>query len=135
MAIVIDASVAIAWCLRDRDGTARADAVMDLASTETIIVPSLFWYEVRSVLVVAERKERIEADAVESNIERLRTLRFVTDDDQDDRRIVVLARHYRLSGYDAAYLETAKRRGAKLATLDRKLSAAAAEESASIDGD
>ena len=135
MAIVIDASVAIAWCLRDRDGTARADAVMECASSETIIVPSLFWYEARSVLVVAERKERIEADAVESHIERLRTLRFVTDDDQDDRQIIALSRRHRLSGYDAAYLETAKRRGAKLATLDRKLGAAAAEEAISIDID
>ena len=27
MAIVIDVSVAMAWCLRDRDGTARADVV------------------------------------------------------------------------------------------------------------
>ena len=135
MAIVIDASVAIAWCLRDRDGTARADTVMDLASTETVIVPSLFWHEIRSVLVVAERKERIEADAVESHIERLRTLRFVTDDDQDDRQTVALALHYGLSGYDAAYLETAKRRGAKLATLDKKLAAAAAGEGVYIDGD
>ena len=135
MAIVIDASVAIAWCLRDRDGTARADAVMDLASTETVIVPSLFWHEIRSVLVVAERKERIEADAVESHIERLRTLRFVTDDDQDDRQAIALSRRHHLSGYDAAYLETAKRRGAKLATLDKKLGVAAAEEGVSIDGD
>ena len=135
MAIVIDASVAIAWCLRDRDGTARADAAMDLASTDTVIVPSLFWHEIRSVLVVAERKERIEADAVESHIERLRTLRFVTDDDQDDRQAIVLSRRHRLSGYDAAYLETAKRRGAKLATLDKKLASAAADEGASIDDD
>ena len=135
MAVVIDASVAIVWCLRDRNGTARADAVMERASSETIIVPSLFWYEVRSVLVVAERKERIEADAVESHIERLRTLQFITDDGQDDRRIVVLARCHRLSGYDAAYLETAKRRGEKLATLDRKLAAAAVEEGISINAD
>ena len=135
MAIVIDASVAIAWCLRDRDGTARADAVMDLASTETVIVPSLFWYEIRSVLVVAERKERIKADAAEGHIERLRTLRFITDDDQDDRQIVALTRRYGLSGYDAAYLETAKRRGAKLATLDKRLAAAVAEEGISINAD
>ena len=135
MAVVIDASVAIAWCLRDRDGTARADAVMDLASTETVIVPSLFWHEIRSVLVVAERKERIEADAVESHVERLRTLRFVTDDDQDDRQTIALSRRHRLSGYDAVFLETAKRRGAKLATLDKKLGAAAAEEGVSIDDD
>ena len=135
MALVIDASVAIPWCLRDRKGTAQADAVMERASSETVIVPGLFWHEVRSVLVVAERKKRIEADAAESHIERLRTLRFVTDDDQADRRIVALARHHDLSGYDAAYLETAKRRGAKLATLDKKLAAAAAGEGISIDGD
>ena len=59
---------------------------MERALAETVIVPGLFWHEVRSVLVVAERKERIEADAAECHIERLRTLRFVTDNDQDDRR-------------------------------------------------
>ena len=134
MAIIIDATVAIAWCLRDREGTARADAVMKRASSETIIVPGLFWYEVHSVLVVAERKERIEADVAECHLERLRTLRFVTDDDQDDRQTVTLARHHGLSGYDAAYLETTKRRSAKLATLDKKLAAAAAGEDISIDG-
>ena len=32
MAIVIDVSVAIAWCLRDQDGTARADVVFAVAS-------------------------------------------------------------------------------------------------------
>ena len=133
MAIVIDASVAIAWCLRDRKGTARADAVMERASAETIIVPGLFWYEVRSVLVVAERKKRIEADAAERHIDRLRTLRLVTDDGQDDRHIIALSRRHRLSGYDAAYLETTKCRSAKLATLDKKLRAAAAEEGIFID--
>ena len=80
-------------------------------------------------------KERIEADAAECHIERLRTLRFVTDNDQDDRRTIALARRHGLSGYDAAYLETAKRRGAKLAALDKKLAAAATEESVSINGD
>ncbi len=44
-----------------------------------------------------------------------------------------LARRHRLSGYDAAYLETALRRGAKLATLDRKLATAAAREGVSVD--
>ena len=135
MDMVIDASVAIAWCLRDRKGTSQADAVMERASAETVIVPGLFWHEVRSVLVVAERKKRIEADAAECHIERLRTLRFVTDNDQDDRQTIALARRHGLSGYDAAYLETAKRRGAKLATLDKKLTAAATEESVSINGD
>ena len=32
MAIVIDVSVAIAWCLRDQDGTARADVIFAATS-------------------------------------------------------------------------------------------------------
>lgn len=28
MAMVVDASVAVAWCLRDEEGSARADVVM-----------------------------------------------------------------------------------------------------------
>ena len=73
--------------------------------------------------------------AAECHIERLRTLRFVTDNDHDDRQTIALARRHGLSGYDVAYLETAKRRGAKLAALDKKLAAAATEESVSINGD
>ena len=51
----------------------------------------------------------------------------------DVRQIAALARRHGLSGYDAAYLETAMRRRAKLATLDRKLAAAATGEGVSID--
>ncbi len=128
MALVIDASIAIAWCLRDRDGTAEADTVMDRISSETAIVPGLFWYEVRSVLVVAERKDRIGADSAEVHLDRLRDLPLLTDNDQDDHQAIALARHHGLSGYDAAYLETAKRRGAEFATLDKRLATAAANE-------
>ena len=135
MALVIDASVAIAWRLRDHDGTPYAGTVMDRVSSETVIVPGLFWYEVRHVLVVAERKKRIEVGAADRHLERLRTLELVADNDQDDRRTVALARRHRLSGYDAAYLETAMRRAAKLATLDGDLAGAAAVEGVSFDVD
>ena len=135
MSLVIDASVAIAWRLRDHDGTPYADAVMDRISSEIIIVPGLFWYEVRNVLVVTERRKSIGAGAADRHLERLRALELVADNDQDDRRTVALARRHGLSGYDAAYLETAMRRAAKLATLDRKLAAAAAAEGVSLGDD
>ena len=135
MALVIDASVAIAWRLLDHDGTPYADAVMDRVSSETVIVPGLFWHEVRNVLVRTERRKRIEAGAADRHLERLRTLELVADNDQDDRRTVALARRHGLSGYDAAYLETAIRRGAKLATLDGDLADAAAAEGVSFDVD
>ena len=41
MAIVIDASVAIAWCLRDRPGTLVADATIEQGGLEGIVVPDL----------------------------------------------------------------------------------------------
>ena len=59
---------------------------------------------------------------------RLRILPLVTDHDQDDARTLALARRHALSSYDVAYLETAKRRGATIATLDAKLATAAAAE-------
>lgn len=71
---------------------------------------------------------RIEPEAAERHLRRLRVLPLVTDHDQDDAETVTLARRHKLAAYDAAYLETAKRRGASLATLDTKLATAATAE-------
>ncbi len=132
MTIVIDATVAIAWCLRDRKETGGADSLMERTKTEAAIVPGLFWHEVRNVLVVAERKKRSEPNTAECHVQRLRGLPLGTDNGQDDGQTIAMARRHGLSGYDAAYMETAKRRGAKLATLDRKLAAAADDEGISL---
>ena len=128
MAIVVDASVAAAWCFRDEEGTWEADDVIARLSAETGIVPGLFWHEMRSVLVVAERRGRIKATEVERHLYQLRTLPLITDNAQSDTDTVTLARRHSLSGYDAAYLETAKRHGAAIATLDRKLATASTRE-------
>lgn len=128
MAVVIDATIAIARRLRDRPGTPYADAVVERGGLDAIIVPDLFWHEVRSVLLVAELKGRIKAGTAEDHLKNLRQLSLQTDSEQSDDQITALARHHALSGYDAVYLETAKRRGAKLATLDRKLASAAVDE-------
>ena len=135
MAIVIDATIAIAKRLRDRDGTPFADAVVERIGIEETVVPNLFWHEVRSVLLVAERIGRMEVNTTEDHMQAIRLLPLSTDGEQDDDRITGLARRHRLSGYDAAYLETAMRRAAKLATLDRKLAAAAAVEGVSLGDD
>ena len=135
MAIVIDASIAIARRLRDRPGTPYADSVIEQGGLENVVVPDLFWHEVRSVLLIAERRGRIDAGTTEDHLKDLRQLSLQSDSDQEDDRIAALARRHGLSGHDAAYLETAMRRGAKLATLDRKLAHAAAAEGVSIDVD
>lgn len=129
MALVIDASVAAAWCLRDEEGSEQAGAVMARVHEERAIVPDLFWHEIRNILIVAERRKRIGPHEAARRLTDLRDLGLVTDAAQDDVAALDLARRRNLSGYDAAYLETAKRRGAEIATLDRALARAAAEES------
>ena len=130
MAIVIDASVAITWCLRDRSGTPAADAAIAQGHLEGIVVPDLFCHEVRSVLLVGEHKGRIEVGTMDDHMKDIRTLSIETDSNHADETISRLACKHGLSGYDAAYLETAIRRRAPLSTLDKKLADAAASERA-----
>ncbi len=54
------------------------------------------------------------------------------DDAHDEDTVMALARKHRLSAYDAAYLETALRRGDRLATLDRDLANAASAEGVAL---
>ena len=121
--------------MRDRPRVVYADVAIDRRELEGILAPDLFWHEVRSVLLVGERRGRIDAGTTEDHLKDLRGLSLQTDNGQDDDQIIALARRHGLSGYDAAYLETAIRRGAKLATLDGDLADAAAAEGVSFDVD
>lgn len=127
MTIVLDVSVAAAWCFPDEQAIA-ADRVLDALPRVGGAVPGIFWYEIRNVLVVNERRGRIDRVGSTRFLMRLRELRLQYDDDHDEETVMELAREYALSVYDASYLETAMRRGDDLATLDRALAAAAAAQ-------
>ena len=133
MAIVLDATIVIARRLRDRPGTPYADAVIARGGVESMVVPDLFWHEVRSVLIVAERTGRIAVGTTNNHMKDIRALKIETDADHADEAVSALARKHGLSGYDAAYLETAIRRRATLATLNKALARAAADEGVSSD--
>ncbi len=128
MPIVIDASIAAAWCFPDEEPSLGADALALDVADEAVIVPGVFWYEVRNALVRAERRGRIDAAGSDSFLGQLGELQTEVDSDHDEMRTLGLARRHRLTFYDAAYLETAVRRDARLATLDAALATAAALE-------
>ena len=88
------------------------------------IVPPIFWYEVRNVLIQAERQGRIGPGHTARVLERMADL-IEEDYRRDETAVLDLARQHRLTVYDAAYLETAMRRQAVLATFDQELAAAA----------
>ena len=131
MAVVIDASVAAAWCFSDERADAAEQVLAEL-TPHSGVVPAIFWYEIRNVLVVNERRGRIDPADSARFLMRLHGLSLLLDDRHDDETVMTLARKHTLSAYDSAYLETALRRGDSLATLDRNLAAAAAAEGLSV---
>ena len=127
MGVVIDASVAAAWCFPDERLDASERALKEL-SQEGGAVPAIFWYEIRNVLIANERRGRIDRADGARFLMRLHDLNLSLDDSHDEETLMALSCKHRLSVYDAAYLETALRRGDSLATLDRTLAAAGTAE-------
>lgn len=124
---VVDASVVRCWILPD-EASALADRALDLLEANDAVAPDLVWHEVRNVLMLARRRKRIDFDLVTQGLHFLRRLRIVTMSSPEDHLILTLAERHGLTAYDAAYLALALERTLPLATLDRKLAAAAGRE-------
>jgi predicted nucleic acid-binding protein len=133
MPFVIDASTTACWVFSD-ESEPVADAARDQLIYDAAFAPSLWWFEVRNAMIVNERRKRIGEDDTVAFLAKLAVLPVVIDRSPHEADILTLARRHRLSVYDAAYLELARRRGEALATLDRKLAAAAAAESIALIG-
>jgi predicted nucleic acid-binding protein len=121
--IVIDASVALAWCFPD-EASDYADDILVALEGHPILVPTLWPIEITNALLVAERRKRIKQSAIRQFVELLNGLTVVMTSQsvtESVSNILPLAREYSLSAYDAAYLDVALRHGAPLATLDNNL--------------
>jgi predicted nucleic acid-binding protein len=127
MPFVLDASVAAAWFFADEDDAAATQAVTRLAEDKAL-VPALFWFEIRNLLVVGERRGRATVADTARFLAHLDGLPIEEDGSPSSVDLLALARAHALSAYDAAYLELARRRAVPLATLDRRLATAAAAE-------
>ena len=121
--IVIDASVALAWCFPD-EATDYADGVLVALDGRTAMVPAIWSVEITNALLVGERRKRIRQPEVRRFVELLKGLSILEDGQpfaDTVSNILPLAREHDLSAYDAAYLDVAVRHGAPLATLDKAL--------------
>jgi predicted nucleic acid-binding protein len=133
MSFVLDASVSACWALDDEHHPI-ADAALERTSSDAIMVPSLWWFEIRNLLIVAERRNRSTEDKTNAFLGQMKRLELSIDRSPDAEKIFQLARRRSLTVYDASYLELAIRTAAPLATLDRKLAAAARDEGVSLIG-
>jgi predicted nucleic acid-binding protein len=125
---VLDCSVAAAWVFAD-EATPDHDRLLDdLTLGARAWVPSLWHLELGNVLLGALRRGRIDQAGVEGFLSQLQCYDIVVDGETVERawqKTLDLAQQYRLSTYDAAYLELALRRGVPLATGDGALAKAA----------
>lgn len=125
MPLVLDASVAMAWCFEDEHDPG-AEAVLDRLRGDHAIVPGLWALEVANVLLSAERRGRLTEAQAQRFVALLEQLPIRVDEAPADLAGVLSAgRRHDLSAYDAGYLVLAERLGAPLATLDARLAAAA----------
>lgn len=116
------------WCF-DSGAHAYADQILERleAAQDTAFVPLLWRYEVSAVLARAELKGFLTARKAAEFLEDLAALPIKVDTESAGRVLTDvhrLAVQYRLTAYDAAYLELALRRALPLATLDEELRAA-----------
>jgi predicted nucleic acid-binding protein len=127
MALVLDVSIAAKWFLPD-ERSSSAGALLDRVLEEGAYVPALFRWEMQSVLLGAERANRIDPDDVDAALDSLRDLPIAVDPAGERfffGNEVRLARHYDLTPCDAAYLCLAASRNIPLATADSALAHAA----------
>jgi len=130
MSFVLDASVAMLWLVPEINLTGMDYAAVTLKALKEsqAVVPSLFALEAANVVAKVESKGVVtEADS-QRFIALIGRLNLVTDQATATHALgdtLNLARRYKLSAYDAAYLELAQRTGLPLATLDANLAKAA----------
>lgn len=131
MPFVLDASVAACWAFQDEDDP-RADLALSRIKTDEALVPTLWWFELRNILVVNERRKRIAEADTASFLNYISQLTIKTDRFPNSDAVLRLSRMRQLTVYDACYLELAQREGVPLATLDSCLARAARAEKVTL---
>lgn len=135
---VLDASVALAWFLDNPVADLAVQVRASLENGSHALVPALWHSEIANGFVIAERRGALTAsftDRCLDDIERLMSSVIETSASVISlRQAFASGRSFRLSAYDAIYLETARREHLPLATLDHALSVAAAKAGVALFG-
>lgn len=119
--------MALSWYFED-ECSPESDALLDRVAEDGAVVPSLWRLEIANGLQIAVRRGRINRTFRDRTLAELAYMPIMIDPDTDNyawTNTLQLADRFRLTVYDAAYLELAQRRSLPLGTLDKPLRAAA----------
>jgi len=129
---VLDNSVSMRWLLKDGkpqdQDIVYANNVLEMMKNISAVVPAIWGLEVANVLARAEAKGQVTAAHSQAFLELIEGITIDVDTETFTRALsgtLDLTRRYKLSAYDASYLELALRLGLPLASLDETLLTAA----------
>jgi predicted nucleic acid-binding protein len=135
MALVVDASVALAWALPD-EISPYADAVLAVVEREGLRVPELWAREIANGLAVAYLRKRITSADETAFLTALSHLSIEVDQAPSPLTVIrdgtAAAMRHGLTAYDAAYVDLASRERLVLATLDGAMRKAAEQSGVTI---
>lgn len=126
MNFVADCSVTMAWVFEDESSQKSDELLNMIIDGSTVIVPTIWRYEVSNVLLLATMKKRISSYKTAISLLGKFPIKedpFSTVATWGDT--LQIAAKTSLTIYDASYLETAKRNHLPLATFDKAMTKAA----------
>jgi predicted nucleic acid-binding protein len=129
--VVVDASVAVKWCLPSRREELVAEAEELLASSRRdevrFLVPDLFWVELANALWKAVRRAEMSSDNAASAMSFMRDLGIATLPSLDlVPQALDLAISHSRTVYDSLYVALAIQSDSELITADERLANALA---------
>jgi predicted nucleic acid-binding protein len=117
------------------ESTPVSERALDALASQAALVPALWYLEVTNVLAAAERAKRTSQVSVAAFLRKIRVFEIETERSDPSlafTQLMPLCRTYKLTSYDAAYLELALRTDLPLVTLDKDLRRAAKKAGASV---
>lgn len=134
MPLVLDASIALAWYLPGQGNDYAAVVYESLNSgADQASAPLLWRVELASVLLRSYRRGDVsETHALQALADAEQLPIALFDIQLSAVEIFRLGKRYRLSGYDAVYLELARRLNLPIASADRGIRSAAARHGISV---
>ena len=127
MSLVIDSSYTLSWIYGDEISPA-ARRMLDAVSSSGAWVPALWPLEVGNSLQMAVRSGRIDVQFRDAALADLACLDIKIDSETCRyawSRTIGLSHQFKLTTYDACYLELAQRKMLPMASLDKELRTAA----------
>jgi predicted nucleic acid-binding protein len=119
--LVLDASVSVAWFLKESPGRAAYAAAVSAAGADGAIlhVPVQWGIEMGHVLLREYRRKALTRTRLEQALVDLDSFDIRSHVEPfTPRRVVELAKRYHLQGYDALYFDLARTLRLPLASLD-----------------